>query len=70
VIEPNGKVVFAGKAYDSLSTAAGMARKQVMGAPANRRAPQTNGWQFWQYRDDKGDLHELQVLRKSYLGAC
>jgi hypothetical protein len=34
VIERNGKVVFAGEPYDSLSTAAGMARKQVIGAPA------------------------------------
>ena len=30
IIEQNGKVVFAGEAYDSLSTAAGMARKSVL----------------------------------------
>jgi len=67
VVEQNGKVMFAGESYDSLSTAGGMARKQVIGAPPDRPYPQTNGWTFWQYRDDKGDLHELQVLRKSYL---
>jgi hypothetical protein len=67
VVEQSGKVMFAGKAYDSLSTAGGVARKQVIGAPPDRPHPQTNGWTFWQYRDEKGDLHELQVLRKSYL---
>jgi len=67
VVEQNGRVMFAGEAYDSLSTAGGMARKQVIGAPPDRPFPQTNGWTFWQYRDDKGDLQELQVLRKSYL---
>jgi hypothetical protein len=67
VVEQNGKVMFADEAYDSLSTAGGMARKQVIGAPPDRPYPQTNGWTFWQYRDDNGDLQELQVLRKSYL---
>ena len=67
IIEKNGKVVFAGTAYDSLSTAAGMARKQVIGAPPDRPYPQTNGWQFWQYHDENGDLHELELLRKQYL---
>jgi|HubBroStandDraft_1064217.scaffolds.fasta_scaffold110730_2 hypothetical protein len=67
VVEQSGKVMFAGEAFDSLSTAAGMARRQVIGAPPDRPYPQTNGWTFWQYRDDKGNLHELHVLRKSYL---
>jgi hypothetical protein len=67
VIEANGKVVFGGEAYDSLSTAAGMARKSVIGAPQGRPYPQTNGWQFWQYRDEQGDLQELDHIRKRYL---
>jgi predicted type IV restriction endonuclease len=67
VIEQNGKVVFAGEAYDSLSTAGGMARKQVVGAPPDRPYPQTNGWQFWQYRDENGELHAVEQLRKRYL---
>jgi len=67
VIEQNGKVVFAGEAYDSLSTAGGMARKQVVGAPPDRPYPQTNGWQFWQYRDEHGELHAVEHLRKRYL---
>ncbi len=67
VIEQHGKVVFAGEAYDSLSTAGGMARKQVVGAPLDRPYPQTNGWQFWQYRDEHGELHAVEQLRKRYL---
>lgn len=68
VVEQNGKVTFGGEAYDSLSTAGGMARKQVIGAPPDRPYPQTNGWTFWQYRDDKGGLQPVETLRKQYLG--
>jgi hypothetical protein len=67
VVEQNGKVMFAGEAYDSLSTAGGMARKQVIGAPLDRPYPQTNGWTFWQYRDEKGSLQPVETLRKRYL---
>jgi hypothetical protein len=67
VIETSGKVVFSGEAYDSLSTAAGMARKSVVGAPEGRPFPPTNGWTFWQYRNELGDLQELDHIRKRYL---
>jgi len=67
VIAESGKVVFGEGAYDSLSTAAGMARRSVIGAPADRPYPQTNGWQFWQYRDEHGDLQQLDHLRKQYV---
>ncbi|HOL72769.1 MAG TPA: type I restriction endonuclease [Bryobacteraceae bacterium] len=67
VIEANAKVVFCGKAYSSLSTAAGMARKSVIGAPHGYPYPRTNGWQFWQYRDEDGRLQELDRARKRYL---
>jgi hypothetical protein len=61
----NGKVEFDGQAYDSLSTAAGMARKSVIGAPAGRPYPQTNGWTFWMYSDeDGGKLREIDHLRQ------
>jgi hypothetical protein len=66
VIEARGKVVFDEGAYDSLSAAAGMARRSVVGAPADRPYPQTNGWQFWQYRDEHGELWQLDQLRKEY----
>ncbi len=67
VIEHGGKVVFAGESYDSLSTAAGMARKQVIGPPEDRPYPQTNGWNFWQFRDESGKLQEMETLRRRYL---
>ena len=68
VVQPDGKVEFDGQAYDSLSTAAGMARKSVIGAPAGRPYPQTNGWTFWMYSDeDGGELREIDHLRQNYL---
>jgi len=36
LVRPYGKVEFDGQVYDSLPTAAGMARKSVVGAPAGR----------------------------------
>jgi len=70
VIRQNGKVEFAGEQYDSLSTAAGMARKTVIGSPPDRPYPQTNGWTFWQYRDkETGELREMDHLRQQYLAA-
>jgi len=70
VIQQNGKVEFAGEQYDSASTAAGMARKTVIGSPPDRPYPQTKGWTFWQYRDkETGELHEMDQLRKQYLEA-
>jgi hypothetical protein len=67
VIEASGKVVFAGEAYDSLSTAGGMARKQVVGAPPDRPYPQTNGWTFWHFRNEQGQSQEIEALRKGYI---
>jgi RAMA domain-containing protein len=68
VVQPDGKVEFDGQACDSLSTAAGMARKAVSGAPAGRPYPQTNGWTFWMYSDeDGGELREIDYLRQNYL---
>jgi predicted type IV restriction endonuclease len=70
VIQPDGKIQFGGETYDSLSTAAGMARKTVIGSPPGRSYPQTNGWTFWQYRDAAtGEPRELDLLRKQYVAA-
>jgi hypothetical protein len=67
-VRPDGKVEFDGQIYDSLSTAAGMARKSVVGAPVGRPYPQTNGWTFWMYSDEGGgELRKIDHLRKSYL---
>jgi hypothetical protein len=64
-IEGPDRIVFAGQAYDSVSTAGGMARKSVVGSPSGRAYPQTNGWTFWEYRAD-GALHQLDDLRRQF----
>ena len=67
-MEQGGAVTFGGASYDSLSTAGGMARKSVIGAPEGRPYPQTNGWIFWQFKDPKtGDLRDMDSLRQEFL---
>jgi hypothetical protein len=63
-IEGPSQVVFAGQVYDSLSTAGGIARRSVAGAPTGRPYPQTNGWTFWQYHRADGSLAYLDELRR------
>ena len=68
VIQNDGTVTFNGEAYDSLSMAGAMARKSVIGVPAGRRYPPTNGWIFWTFRDPQtGKLLEIDALRQKYL---
>jgi len=67
-IQQNGRVTFDGKHYNSLSIAASMARKAVIGAPQGRQYPQTNGWTFWKYHAmETGKLEEIDLLRQKYL---
>jgi Restriction Enzyme Adenine Methylase Associated len=68
-VERDGGVSFGGTRYNSASTAAGMARASVVGAPAGRKYPQTNGWTFWRFRDADGSLRELNVLRERFASA-
>ncbi|MBI1788254.1 MAG: hypothetical protein HYR60_11980 [Acidobacteria bacterium] len=69
-IQPDGSISFGGKCYDSLSTAGGMARKTVIGAPRGRPYPQTNGWTFWRFRDPKdGELRDMDSLRREFLSS-
>src|SRR5450759_4323965 len=53
-IEADGNVTWNGATYDSLSTAAGMARKSIVGAPPGREYPQTTGCTFWGLKDTDG----------------
>ena len=69
-VEQDGTVTFGGASYDSLSTAGGMARRSVIGAPEGRPYPQTNGWTFWQFRDPKsGNLRDMDSLRQEFLAS-
>jgi hypothetical protein len=63
-IETDGSVTWDGNRFDSLSTAAGMARKSIVGAPPGRDYPQANGWTFWRYRDTDGQLVFIDQLRQ------
>ena len=65
-IEADGNVTWNGATYDSLSTAAGMARKSIVGAPPGREYPQTNGWTFWHFRDEDGRLVFVDALRQRH----
>jgi Restriction Enzyme Adenine Methylase Associated/Type I restriction enzyme R protein N terminus (HSDR_N) len=65
-IEADGNVTWNGGTYDSLSTAGGMARKSIVGAPPGREYPQTNGWTFWRFRDADGRLAFVDVLRQRH----
>lgn len=66
VVKPDGKIEFDGEVYDSLSTAAGMARKSAVGAPSGHAFPQTNGWTFWMCASPDGVPCELDRLRQDY----
>jgi hypothetical protein len=65
-ILPDGRVSFGGQSYGSLSTAAGMARKSIVGAPKGKPFPATNGWAFWQFRDPTtGELLQVDTIRRT-----
>ncbi len=63
-IEAVDRIVFEGSAYDSLSTAGGMARASVPGSPTSKKVPQTNGWTFWEYSGTDGSSQPLDSLRR------
>jgi hypothetical protein len=65
-IEADSNVTWNGATYDSLSTAAGMARKSIVGAPPGREYPQTNGWTFWRFKDTDGRLAFVDALRQRH----
>jgi hypothetical protein len=65
-IEDATRIEFEGVAYDSLSTAGGMARRSVAGPFKGPATPQTNGWTFWQMRTADGSLRKLDDLRREF----
>jgi hypothetical protein len=58
----DGSIEFRGTTYSNPTTAGEAARAVVTGKKMN-----TNGWCFWQTRDDSGKLHELTKARACYL---
>jgi len=68
-VEPDGRVRVGDEIFKSLSIAAGAARVNVKGRPADgRRYYQTNGWTFWEFTDESGRQQPIQALRTRYLG--
>jgi hypothetical protein len=66
-VQPDGSVICNGTRYRSPSAAAAKAREQVKGGPpAGRTSWQTNGWIFWLFRDEDGQLKPLDPLRQRY----
>ncbi len=63
-VEADGKVTCSGKSYDTLSMAALAACQAIMGG---RKLHSINGWTFWQFRDDNGQLAPVAALRQRYL---
>jgi len=63
-IEGPRRVVLDGVAFDSLSTAAGVARQTESGADPASRPPATNGWTFWRYHLQDGSTRQLDALRR------
>jgi hypothetical protein len=61
-LHPDGTVDFQGTRYDSCSTAAELARGSITGRRMN-----TNGWQFWQFREGQGKPQELIAVRGRFM---
>jgi hypothetical protein len=68
-IEADGSVTCDGRIFGTLSSAASYARSTCSGAPAasGSRQLSSNGWSFWQYRNDAGELESIRALRRRYL---
>lgn len=68
-VDREGKITVGGDSYDSLSKAAGMARKPYYkGSLKWGPCPPTNGWAFWSVRDSESrETVPIDVLRDRYL---
>ena len=58
----NGKVIFNGQTHDTLSSAAVEARRTIK----REGVLNTNGWDFWQFRDGDGRLKKVGELQQRY----
>ncbi|HEX9701013.1 MAG TPA: hypothetical protein VGD06_16280 [Acidobacteriota bacterium] len=67
-IEPDGTVTCMGKSFCTLCSAATYARdtcSDVRGSDSHTRS--SNGWAFWQYRNEAGELENIGTLRRRFL---
>ncbi len=59
---PDGTVVFDGKRYKTLSGAGAHAKATITGKPTA-----TDGWVFWHYRNQNGEIVPLDAARQEFL---
>lgn len=62
----DGRIEFAGEAYDSPSQAGSFARASVIGPRPGGGPPATNGWTFWMLEGPGGEWVELAGIRSQY----
>jgi len=61
-LTPDGKVEFRGAVYQSPSAAGAAAKQSISG-----KFMATDGWSFWQYKDEVGNLVPIKAARQKYL---
>jgi hypothetical protein len=67
-IESDGSVSCMGRIFGTLSSAASYARSTCSGPPAaGSRKLSSNGWTFWQFRNEDGELENMRSLRRRFL---
>ncbi len=67
-IELDGTVTCMGRCFCTLSSAASHARStcsELLGTESHRLS--SNGWAFWQFRDEDGGLSSIGSLRQRFL---
>lgn len=67
-VEPDGTVTCMGRSFCTLSSAASYARStctELLGAGSHRLS--SNGWAFWQFRNEDGELESIRSLRRRFL---
>ena len=62
-LSPDGDVSFQGKRYKSCSMAGGAA----IAAASGRKTASADGWKFWRYRENSGNVVRLDKVRQEYL---
>ncbi len=67
-VEADGSVTCMGRSFCTLSSAASYAREtctELLGSDAHPLS--SNGWAFWQFRNEQGRLESIGSLRRRFL---
>lgn len=67
-IQEDGKIIFDGKEYESLTGAGLAAQKSMINKEPGRHTAHISGWVFWKYREPQtGQVVRIDTLRQRYL---